>query len=88
MDSVPKQNTSSSNEQFFLFEFFTIVVSVRLSDRSLHREEQQNKFVKKCPQWSLKPGPPDLQANALPTELSQHSVANLNLHGLYKVMFY
>ena len=69
-------------------EFFTMGVSVRLSDRSLHREEQ-TKFVKKnCPQWGLKPGPLDLQANALPTELSQHSVASLNLHGLYKVMLY
>ena len=35
-----------------------------------------------------KQGPPDLQANALPTELSQHSVASLNLRGLYKVMLY
>ena len=46
-----------------------IRVSVRLSDRSLHREEQK-KFVKNCPQWGLKPGSPDLQANDLPTELS------------------
>ena len=38
--------------------------------------------------WGLKPGSPDLQANALPTELSQHSVASMNLHGLYKVMLY
>ena len=45
-------------------------------------------FVKNCPQWGLKPGPPDHEANALPAELSQHSVASLNLHGLYKVMFY
>ena len=43
-------------------EFFTIGVSVRTSvrsDRSLHREEQK-KFIKNCPQWGLKPGPPDL----------------------------
>ena len=53
------------------FEFFTIGVSVRLSDRSLHREEQK-KFVKNYPQWRLKPGPPDLQANALPTELGRN----------------
>ena len=71
-----------------LFEFFKIGVSVRLSDRSLHREEQKKEFVKNCPQWGWKPGPPDLQANALPTELSQHTVASLNLHGLYKVMLY
>ena len=31
-------------------EFFTIGVSIRLSDRSLHREEQK-KIVKNCPQW-------------------------------------
>ena len=60
-----------------------IGVSVRLSDRSLNREEQK-KIVKNCPQWDLKPGPPDHQANTLPTELSQHSVARLNLHGLCK----
>ena len=56
---------------FTTFEFFTIGVSVRLSDRSLHREEQK-KIVKNCPEWGLKPGPPDLQANALPTELSSN----------------
>ena len=69
------------------FEFFTIGVSVRLSDRCVHLEEQK-KLVKNCPQWHLKPGPPDLQANASPTELCQHSVASLNFHGLYKVMLY
>ena len=41
------------------FEFFTIGVSVRLSDRSLHKEEQKKNFIKICPQWGLKPGPPD-----------------------------
>ena len=48
----------------------------------------KKKFIKNCPQWGLKPGPLDLQANALPTELSQHSVGSLNLHSLYKVMLY
>ena len=52
-------------------EFFTIGVFVRLSDRSLHREEQKN-FVKNCPQWGWKPGLQDLQANALPTELGRN----------------
>ena len=37
------------------------------SDRSLHRGEQKN-----CPQWGLKPGPLDLHANALPTELGRN----------------
>ena len=31
------------------FEFFTIDVSVRLSDRSLHREEQKKKSTKFAP---------------------------------------
>ena len=70
-----------------VIEFFTIGISVRLSDRSLYREEQK-KIHQNCPEWGLKPGPPDLQANALPTELSQHSVISLNLDGLYKVMLY
>ena len=48
-------------------EFFTIDVSVRLSDRSFHREEQK-KFVKSYHLWGLKPGPLDYEANALPTE--------------------
>ena len=50
-----------------------IGISVRLSDRSLHREGQK-KFVKNCPQWGLKPGPLDHEANALPTELGRISV--------------
>ena len=70
-----------------LFEFFTIGVSIRLSDRFNVTQNKIN-FVKNCPQWGWKPGPPDLQASALPTELSQHSVASLNLHCLYKVMLY
>ena len=68
-------------------EFFTIGISVRLSDRFNVTQNKIN-FVKNCPQWGWKPGPPDLQASALPTELSQHSVASLNLHCLYKVMLY
>ena len=55
----------------YTIEFFTISISVRLSDRFLHGEEQK-KFVKNCPQWGLKPGPPDLEANALPTELGRN----------------
>ena len=43
----------------------------------LYTGKSKNKFVKNCPQWGLKPGPPDLQSNALATELSQHSVASL-----------
>ena len=70
-----------------IFEFFTIGVSVRLSDRFNVTQNKIN-FVKNCPQWGWKPGPPDLQASALSTELSQHSAASLNLHCLYKVMLY
>ena len=50
------------------FGFFTIHVSVKLSDRSLHMVEQK-KFVKNCPQWGWNPGPTDHHSNALPTEL-------------------
>ena len=46
------------------------------------------KYIKNCPQWGWNPWPLDLHSNALATELSQHSVASLNLHGLYKVMLY
>ena len=60
-------------EENMTFEFFTIGFSVRLSDRSLHREEQKN-FIKNCPQWGWKPGPLDLQANALPTELGRNQL--------------
>ena len=54
-------------------EFITIGIAVRLSDRSLHKEGPE-KIVKNCPQWGLKPGPPDHDANALPTELGRRSV--------------
>ena len=70
-----------------IFEFFTIGVSVRLSERFNVTQNKIN-FVKNCPQWGWKPGPLDLQTSALPTELSQHSVASLNLHCLYKVTLY
>ena len=43
-------------------EFFTIDVSVKLSYRSLLREEQKQ-IVKNCPQSVLKPGPPDHENN-------------------------
>ena len=55
------------------FELFTIGVPVRLSDSPLHPEGQK-KSLKNCPQWGLKPGPPDHQANALPTERGRRSV--------------
>ena len=54
----------------------------------LYTGKSKKKFVKKCPQLGLNPVPLNHHANALPTELSQHSVASLNLHGLYKVMLY
>ena len=65
------------------FEFFTLGVSVRLSDRFKVTQSKIN-FVKNCPQWGLNSQPPDLDSNALTTELSQHSVASLNFHGLIK----
>ena len=57
--------------RYVSIEFFTIGVSVRLSDRSLYREEQK-KIRQKLPPVGLKPGPLDLQANVLPTELGRN----------------
>ena len=53
-------------------EFFTIGISVRLSDRSLHGEEQKQNSSKIAPSGDWKPGLSDLQANALPTELGRN----------------
>ena len=53
-------------------EFFRIGVSVRLSDRSLQTRKSKKNFIKNCPQWELKPGPSDLQANALQTQLGRN----------------
>ena len=38
----------------------------------IFRQGRTKKIVKNCPQWVLKPEPPDLQANALPTELGRN----------------
>ena len=54
-----------------IVEFFTIRVSVRLSDRSKVTQIKIN-FVKNCPQWGWNPGPPDHDSNALPTELGRN----------------
>ena len=62
-------NSKKCTSRVFAIEFFTIGVSVRFSDRSLHREEQK-KIRQKLP--PVKPGPLDLQANALPTELGRN----------------
>ena len=53
------------------FEFFTIGVSIRISDRF---KVTQNKiyFVKNCPQWGLNSQPPDHHSNALPIELDRN----------------
>ena len=57
-----------------LFEFFTICISVRLSDRSLHREEQKNNLSKIAPSgvWNQ-----DLQIISL--MLYQLSLGNIQL---------
>ena len=51
-------------------EFFTIGFSVRLSDRSLYREEQK-KSSNIAPS-DLKSGSLNHEANALPTELGRN----------------
>ena len=61
-------------------EFFTIRISVRLSDRFKVTQHKLN-FVKNCPQWGLKSQPPDHQSDALITELAR------NLLEISKVSF-
>ena len=53
------------------FEFFTIRISVRLSDRIKVTQHKVN-FVKNCPQWGLNSQPPDHQSGALTTELARN----------------
>ena len=48
------------------FEFFSIRISVRISDRSKVTQNKIN-FVKNCPQWGLNSQPLDHQSRALPT---------------------
>ena len=50
-----------------IIEFFTIHVSVRLSDRSEVTQHKIN-FVKNCPQCGLNSQPSDHQSHALPLE--------------------
>ena len=52
-------------------EFFTICISVRLSERFKVTHHKIN-FVKNCPQWSLNSQPPDYHSGALTTELSRN----------------
>ena len=73
-----------------IFGFFTIrksdaFLSVYLTDLDSRFWTKTN-FNKICLQWGLNLQPSDHHSYALPTELSQHSVASLNLHGLFKVM--
>ena len=46
--------------------------------------KSKKKLSKVIPSGGWNPRPPDHHSNALPTELCQHSVASLNLHGLKK----
>ena len=39
----------------------------------LYIGKSKKTFVKNCPQWGLKPGPLDPEANVLPTELGRRS---------------
>ena len=58
-------------------EFFTIHVSVRLSDRSKVTQSKIN-FVKNCPQGGLNSQPPDHQSTALSTVQSHYLVVLVN----------
>ena len=48
----------------------------------------KKKIRQKLPPVGIETRTSSPEANALPTELSQHSITSLNLHGLYKVMLY
>ena len=52
-------------------EFFTIGISVRLSDRSEVIQHKIN-FVKNYPHWDLNSQPPDQQSGDLTTELGRN----------------
>ena len=60
-----------------LIEFFTIRISLRLSDRSKVAQNKIN-FVKNLPQLDLNSQPSDHHSNALPTELSHYLVVGVN----------
>ena len=60
-----------------IIEFFTIHVSVRLSDRSEVTQHKIN-FVKNCSQWGLNSQPPDHQSHASATVLSHYLVVSVN----------
>ena len=53
------------------FAFFTIHISVRLSDRSKIIQHKIN-FVKNCSQWGLNSQPLDHQSGVLTTELARN----------------
>ena len=53
------------------FEFFTISISVRLSDRSKVTQYKIN-FVNNCPQWGSNPQSLDNHSNSLPTMLGKN----------------
>ena len=59
------------DSQQITFEFFTVHISVRLSDRSKGTQRKIN-FVQNCPQWGLNSQPPDHQSHALPTVLGRN----------------
>ena len=60
-----------------IIEFFTIHVSVRLSDRSKVAQNKIN-FIKNCSQWGLNSLPQDHQSTALSTVLSHYLVVLVN----------
>ena len=61
-------------ERKLAFGFFTIRISVRLSDRSLHGEEQK-KNSSKIAQSGLNPGPLDHHSNDQLTVLDRYVLA-------------
>ena len=58
---------SSIIHELVILEFFTLGVSVRLSDRFKVTQNKIN-FIQNCPQWGLNSQPLDHHSNALPTK--------------------
>ena len=69
--------TNDSERFILILEFFTLRISIRLSDRSYVTQNKIN-FVKNCPQWGLNSQCPDHKSTALSTVLIHYLVVSVN----------
>ena len=66
LDAFPNLSKSDMNSWVFHDRRFSQIIW------QIFKQGRAKKFRQNCPQWGLKRGPPDLQANALPTELGRN----------------